>query len=210
MLRVNGALRLRQEAGRWVPLAAAAWDETPASSFEGQGARAERLLGAIGTALTAGEQAAGGAIAPVIEQELAHAWRNIEARQARLRQGLPVAGGAPGSEYARLAEAIARLPPGAGLRPGGRAALGRQRREHPPAWPRAPRWSASSQADVALLALRGGAPDWDLPAAPGLRALAALYPEAVHVGCRRDRRSAAWRTSRAGRSAWARRGLARG
>jgi len=68
VLRVNGALRLRQEAGRWVPLAAAAWDETPATRFEGPGARAERLLGAIGTALTAGEQAAGGAIAPVIEQ----------------------------------------------------------------------------------------------------------------------------------------------
>jgi TRAP transporter TAXI family solute receptor len=40
---------------------------------------------------------------------------------------------------------------------------------------------AIAQADVALLALRGGAPGWGVPALPGLRAIAALYPEAVHV-----------------------------
>jgi TRAP transporter TAXI family solute receptor len=179
VLRVNGALRLREENGVWVPLAAAP-EETPVAAFEGQGARVQSLLAAITTALTAGEQAAGGKLAPVIEQELAQAWRNIEARQARLRQGLPLAGGAPGSEYARLAEALARLGPGAGLGPvvalpsagsvdnlrllaDGAAIV------------------AIAQADVALRALQGGAPEWDLPAIPGLRALAALYPEAVHV-----------------------------
>ncbi|MBR0662429.1 TAXI family TRAP transporter solute-binding subunit [Neoroseomonas oryzicola] len=180
VLRVNGALRMREEAGRWVPLAATAAD-TPLSAFEGQGAQAARLLSAIGTALTAGQQAAGGRMTPVIEQELAQAWRNIEARQARLRHGLPVAGGAAGSEYARLAEAMARLPAASGL--GQAVALP----------------SAGSvenirlladgtalvgivQADVARRAILGGAPEWDLPAAPGLRALAALYPEVVHVG----------------------------
>lgn len=180
VLRVNGALRLRQEAGRWVPLAAAAWDEAPTSSFEGAGARAERLLAAIGTALTAPQQAAGGAITPVIEQELAHAWRNIEARQARLRHGLPIAGGAPGSEYARLAEAIARLPPGAGL--GAVVALPSAGSvENIRLLADGTALVAIAQSDVALRALRGGAPDWGLPAVPGLRALAALYPEAVHV-----------------------------
>jgi len=178
VLRVNGALRLRQEAGRWVPLAARA--AGPATAFEGQGARAERLLAAIGTALTAGQAASGGALTPVIEQELAHAWRNIEARQARLRQGLPLAGGAPGSEYAWLAEAIARLPAGAGLAPV--TALGSAGSvENLRLLASGTATLAISQADIAFRALTGGAPEWDLPALPGLHALAALYPEAVHV-----------------------------
>ncbi|MEO3475193.1 TAXI family TRAP transporter solute-binding subunit [Roseomonas sp. CAU 1739] len=181
VIRVNGALRLREEAGRWVPLASAAWDDTPPTSFDGPGAQAERLLRAIGTALTAGGRATGAEMTPVIEQELAQAWRNIEAREARLRHGLSIAGGAPGSEYARLAEAFARLPPGQGL---GRAV----------ALPSAgsvenlrliadgTAVAGIAQADVALRALHGGAGEWDLPAMPGLRAVAALYPEAVHVG----------------------------
>jgi TRAP transporter TAXI family solute receptor len=181
ILRVNGALRLRQEAGAWVPLAATAREDAAPAAFAGPGAHAERLLGAIGTALTAGPQAAGGGMAPVIEQELAHAWRNIEARQARLRQGLPVAGGAPGSEYARLAEAIARLPPGPGL---GRAVAlpSAGSVENLRLLADGTALVAIVQADVALLARQGGAPGWDLPSLPGLAALAALYPEAVHVG----------------------------
>ncbi|PWS36095.1 hypothetical protein DFH01_12880 [Falsiroseomonas bella] len=179
VLRVNGALRLREEGGRWVPLAAAP-EETPVTAFQGQGARAERLLSAIETALTAGQQAAGGPIAPVIEQELAQAWRNIEARQARLRQGLPLAGGASGSEYARLADAIARLPPGVGL--GQVVALPSAGSvENLRLLAEGTAVVAIAQADVALQALRGGAPQWEIPALPGLRALAALYPEAVHV-----------------------------
>lgn len=179
VLRVNGALRLRKEAGRWVPLAAAP-QETPVTAFQGQGARAQQLLGAITTALTAGEQAAGGRITPVIEQELAQAWRNIEARQARLRHGLPLAGGAAGSEYARLAEAAARLPPGPGL--GQIVALPSAGSvENLRLLADGTAVVAIAQADVALRALRGGAPEWELPAVPGLRALAALYPEAIHV-----------------------------
>jgi TRAP transporter TAXI family solute receptor len=178
-LRVNGALRLREEAGRWVPLAAAA-ERTPVAAFDGQGARAERLLAAIATALTAGEQAAGGRVTPVIEQELAQAWRNIEARQARLRQGLPLAGGAGGSEYARLAEALARLPPGAGL--GQVVALPSVGSvENLRLLAEGTAVVAIAQADVALRSLHGGAPQWGIPALPGLRALASLYPEAVHV-----------------------------
>jgi TRAP transporter TAXI family solute receptor len=180
VLRVNGALRLRQVAGVWEPLGAAAWAEAPSVTFAGPGARAERLLDAIGTALTAGPSAAGGAIAPVIEQELAQAWRNIEARQARLRHGLPVAGGAPGSEYARLAEAIARLPPGPGL--GQAAALPSAGSvENLRLIAEGTALVGIAQADVALLALRGGAPGWQVPAVPGLRAIAALFPEAVQV-----------------------------
>jgi TRAP transporter TAXI family solute receptor len=179
VLRVNGALRLRQEAGRWVPLAAAP-EATPVTAFQGQGAHAQQLLGAIATALTAGQDAAGGRITPVIEQELAQAWRNIEARQARLRQGMPLAGGAAGSEYARLAEAAARLPPGPGL--GQIVALPSAGSvENLRLLADGTAVIAIVQADVALLALRGGAPEWGLPALPGLRAIAALYPEAVHV-----------------------------
>jgi TRAP transporter TAXI family solute receptor len=178
-LRVNGALRLREDAGGWVPLAAAP-EETPVTAFQGQAGRAQQLLGAIATALTAGEQAAGGRITPVIEQELAQAWRNIEARQARLRQGLALAGGAVGSEYARLAEAVARLPPGPGL--GQVVALPSAGSvENLRLLADGTAVIAIAQADVALLALRGGAPEWGVPALPGLRAIAALYPEAVHV-----------------------------
>lgn len=179
VLRVNGSLRLREEGGRWVPLAAAP-EETPVTAFQGQGTRAQQLLGAIATVLTAGEQAAGGRITPVIEQELAQAWRNIEARQARLRQGLPLAGGASGSEYGRLAEAMARLPPGAGL--GQIVALPSAGSvENLRLLAEGTALVAIAQADVALRALHGGVPEWGIPALPGLQALASLYPEAVHV-----------------------------
>ena len=180
VIRVNGALRLRQEAGRWVPLASAAWDDTPPTSFDGPGAQAERLLRAIGTALTAGGRAAGAEMTPVIEQELALAWRNIEARQARLRHGVPLAGGAAGSEYARLAEAFARLPPGPGL---GRAVAlpSAGSVENLRLIAEGTALAGIVQADVALRALLGGEATWDLPAVPGLHAIAALYPEAVHV-----------------------------
>ncbi|MBW6400587.1 TAXI family TRAP transporter solute-binding subunit [Roseomonas sp. HJA6] len=185
VLRVNGALRLREEAGRWVPLPAAAWDEGPPTAFDPQGSQAERLLTAIGTALTAGSRATGAEMTPVIEQELAQAWRNIEARQARLRHGVPLAGGAAGSEYARLAEAIAHLPPGPGLGP--TVALPSAGSvENIRLMADGTALAGIAQADVALRALRGGAPEWDLPALPGLRALAALYPEAAHVGVPAD------------------------
>lgn len=179
VLRVNGALRLREEAGRWVPLAAIS-EGGSATAFDSQGARAERLLAAIGTALTAGEQAAGGRVVPVIEQELALAWRNIEARQARLRNGLPLAGGAAGSEYARLADAVVRLPSGPGL---GRviALPSSGSVENIGLLHEGTAAIAITQADVALRAMRGGAAEWGIPGMPGLRALAALYPEAVHV-----------------------------
>ncbi|MCA3280895.1 MAG: TAXI family TRAP transporter solute-binding subunit [Roseomonas sp.] len=179
MLRVNGALRLRQEAGAWVPLAAAP-QESSAASFEGLSARTQRLLAAITTALTASQQAAGGRITPVIEQELALAWRNIEARQARLRDGMPIAGGAEGSEYGRLALAMAQLPPGAGL--GQIVALPSAGSiENMRMLADGTAVIAMTQADVAQRALNGGAPEWNLPHVPGLRAIAALYPEFVHV-----------------------------
>lgn len=180
VIRVNGALRLREEAGRWVPLASAAWDDTPPTNFDGPGAQAERLLAAIGTALTAGGRAAGAEMTPVIEQELAQAWRNIEARQARLRHGMPIAGGGAGSEYARLAEAMARMPPGPGLgRTVALASAGSVENLRLIASRTA--LAGIVQADVAMAALQGGTPAWDLPAIPDLRAIAALFPEAVHV-----------------------------
>lgn len=179
VLGVNGALRLRQDAGGWVPLGAAP-EDTPVAAFEGQGARAQRLLAAIATALTAGQQAAGGGMTPVIEQELAHAWRNIEARQSRLRNGLAIAGGAEGSEYARLADAMVRRPPGPGLGRGV-ALPSAGSIENMRLLANGTAMVAITQADVAVRALRGGAPAWAVPSLPGLRAIAALYPERVHV-----------------------------
>ena len=182
VLGANGAIRLKREGDAWVPLAAGPTPGAPIS-LDGPGGKALRLLAAIETALTGGPRAAGGAAAPVIEQELAIAWRHIEGRLTRMERGYPLAGGAPGTEYARLAAAIAGASrpvaaggpmiialPSAGsvetlrLLAEGTAALG------------------LAQADVAALAQQGrGARGVELPALPGLRALAALYPEVVHV-----------------------------
>ena len=182
VLGANGAVRLKREGEAWVPLAAGPTPAAPVS-LDGPGGKALRLLGAIETALTGGPRAAGAAAAPVIEQELAIAWRHIEGRLARMERGYPLAGGAPGSEYARLAAAIAAAgrPAGAGgpmilalpsagsvenlrLLADGTAVLG------------------LAQGDVAALAQQGRpAPGVELPAVPGLRALAALYPEVVHA-----------------------------
>lgn len=180
-IRVNGALRLRQEADAWVPLAASAATDATSPGIEQRNTQAERLLDAIRIALATGPRASGADAAPIIEEELAAAWRSIEGRIARLDRGYAVAGGAPGSEYARLAQAMA------GTRTG-RSGM------HVAALP-----SAGSvenlqliaagtatigivQADVAALARDPAAARVaGVPALPSLRALAALYPEAVHV-----------------------------
>lgn len=170
-LRANGSIRVKREGEGWVALAGGTAAGRPAA-IDGPGGRAERLLAAIQTALTAVPRATGGAVSVAIEQELAHAWRNIEGRLARIERGLPLAGGAAGSEYARLAAALAGLPaapdlpvivalPTAGsvenlaLLADGTASL------------------ALAQADVAGQAFQRGA--------ASLRALASLFPEAVHV-----------------------------
>ncbi|WP_431284969.1 TAXI family TRAP transporter solute-binding subunit [Humitalea sp. 24SJ18S-53] len=175
LLRANGSIRVKRNGDVWVALAGGAAAGRPAA-MEGPGGRAEQLLTAIQTALTAIPRATGGPASVAIEQELAQAWRNIEGRLARIERGLPLAGGAAGSEYARLAAALAGLPatpdrpamtalPSAGsvenlrLLADGTALL------------------ALAQADVAGQAFRGEAG----AAMPGLRALASLFPEAVHV-----------------------------
>lgn len=164
-LRANGSLRLRQDGEAWVP-AAAPVAYAPARQ-EGPGSGAERLLGAIQTALTGAPRASGVPAAQVIEEELTAAWRNIEGRLARIERGFALAGGAPGSEYARIAGALAAQPgrdirvlattgsvQNIALLRDGTAQFG------------------IVQADVAAAARR---------AMPSLRALASLYPEAVHV-----------------------------
>ena len=165
VLRANGSLRLRQEGEAWVP-AAAPVAYAPARQ-EGPGSGAERLLGAIQTALTGAPRASGGPAAQVIEEELAAAWRNIEGRLARIERGFALAGGATGSEYARIAAALAAVP-GRDIR-----VLATTGSVHNIALLRdGTAQFAIAQADVAAAAQRG---------MPSLRALASLYPEAVHV-----------------------------
>jgi hypothetical protein len=111
-IRVNGALRLRQEDGAWAPLAASAAAAGAPPGIEQRNTQAERLLDAIGIALASGPRASGADATPIIEEELAAAWRSIEGRIARIDRGYAVAGGAPGSEYARLAQAMAGMRTG--------------------------------------------------------------------------------------------------
>lgn len=185
VLTVFGALPYARAGSGWQAAAAApAPTEGRITGPPGQLVGAERLLALLGETLRAAPANTSPPAARVIEEELAAAHRNIEARLARLQSGYPLAAGPPGGAYDRLAHALARdalargvhlaVLPTAGsvenlaLLREGRAAL------------------AFAQADVAAQAAAGAGSFADSGAYEHLRALLALFPEQLHVVVRAD------------------------
>ncbi len=143
---------------------------------------AETLLDAIRASLGAGPTDTTPTGRAIVEEELAAANRNIQARFARVRDGIAVASGPASGEYWRVAQALAtfkgRVPVRNLVTDGSVENLRLLRAGSVNL--------AIAQADVALAAAYGTAPfEADGPN-QSLRALAALYPESVHIIVKAD------------------------
>ena len=183
-LTIFGTVPYRRDGVAWASAAVAGPVESRIAGPPGQLTGAERLLVALGETLRAAPSNTSPTGARVIEEELALARRNIDARLARLTAGYAIAAGPPGGNYTRLATALAQDVQSRGIRltvlptagsvenvsllRDGRATLG------------------LVQSDVAALASAGRGPFASVGAYEGLRALMALFPEQLHVIVRAD------------------------
>jgi TRAP transporter TAXI family solute receptor len=143
---------------------------------------AETLLDAIRIALNAGPTDTNPTGRAIVEEELAAANLNIQARFARVREGLAIASGPASGEYWRIAEALtssAGRVPVRNLVTDGSVENMRLLRQGSVNL-------AIAQADIALAAVRGAEPFEQDGPNQALRALAALYPESIHVVVRAD------------------------
>ena len=143
----------------------------------------EQLTHALSTAVHALSGPARPVSDRIVEEELGSALQNIENRLAHLQQGLALASGERGGEYWRIGEAMATV-----------------RGSAPAVVNIATRGSVANlellddgavgvaivQADVLLAAARGDGVFSGRKPDAGLRLLARLYPEAVHVIVRGD------------------------
>lgn len=144
--------------------------------------RAETLLEAIRVALGAAPMDTNPTGKAIIEEELAAAHLNIQARFARVRDGVAIASGPASGEYWRIAEALTETKtkvPVRNLVTDGSVENLRLLRAGSVN-------IAIAQADVALAAALGTEPFAAEGPNQSLRALAALYPESVHVVVRAD------------------------
>lgn len=138
----------------------------------------ERLTHALSTAVHALSGPARPASDRIVEEELGSALQNIENRLARLQQGLALASGERGGEYWRIGEAMATVrgsaPAVVNIATSGSVANLELLDDGTVG-------VAIVQADVLLAAARGEGVFSGRRPDGGLRLLARLYPEAVHV-----------------------------
>lgn len=185
-LKAHGSLIYRRSDSGWTAVVPQGFKPPPApGSLEPAASQPrEQLVAAISTALKLSPGGTGVKERAIISDELGRALGNIQGRLSRLQQGYPLAGGPVSGQYARLAQAMASLlrPKGVNLTPltteGGLDNLRRLRDGDAVA--------AFSQSDMAHLALSGSGPFRDEGPYGGLRVLASLYPEPVHVLVRGD------------------------
>ena len=186
VIRVHGSAIYRREPDGWRPVAAAGFSPPPAPVTDNQAPRpvAETLIAALqGTirSLPPGISPRGNII---IEDELARAVNNIQARLAHEQEGYAIAAGPEQGQYVRFVRAV--------------AALGAERRVR--VTPLVTAGSdenlrllhdgrvlmALAQGDVAALAYAGEEPFADLGPSRALRALGSVYLEPLHVIVRAD------------------------
>ncbi|WP_044870313.1 TAXI family TRAP transporter solute-binding subunit [Pseudomonas sp. LFM046] len=186
LLSAHGSLIYRQAEGGWQAVVPQGFKAPPAPETiePGVGQTREQLVSAIGTALNLAPGGTGMKERAIISDELARSLSNIQGRLSRLQKGFPLAGGPASGQYARLAQAMASLmqPKGIQLTPltteGGLDNLRLLRQGDVVL--------ALSQSDMSQLAVNGGGPFAGTSPYTGLRALASLYPEPVHVLVRGD------------------------
>lgn len=173
-LRVHGSLSYRMEVGQWV---AQAPDETaPAARSRLPGGDRGKLREQIADVLS---QAEGDAAGEIVASELRSALDVIDRRLARLQAVHGFASGPILGEYWRLGRAYTRFGAGRGVRIANLATAGSV--ENIQLLKNGNADVALVQSDIALLALEAQGPFKREDPAIELRALASLYPEALHI-----------------------------
>ena len=179
-LDVHGSLIYQQTAEGWQLQSPKGFSQTSAESPEAVAAsNREQLILAIGTALNLKPERVGEQDRKIIAEETARTLSSIESRIARSKNGYSLASGPVSGQYFRFAKAVSALakkhqftiqplPTDGGIENlallrSGKATL------------------ALTQSDVAWQALRGNGAFTGQAPYGGMRVIANLYPEAVHV-----------------------------
>lgn len=183
-LIAHGSLIYQRRDGAWQAVAPQGFTLPRAPQASNATSPREALVAAIGTALNLSPGGTGSTARKVINEEVERSLTNIQGRLGRLQNGYPLAGGPESGQYASFARAMSQALREQGLNvlplttAGGIENL-RLLRTGDAAL-------ALSQSDIAHLAVAGAGPFAGDGADLGLRALASLYPEPVHVLVRAD------------------------
>ncbi len=184
VLLAHGSLIYQRRDGAWQAVAPQGFSLPRAPQASNASSPREALVAAIGTALNLSPGGTGSAARKVINEEVERSLTNIQGRLGRLQNGYPLAGGPESGQYASFARAMSQALREQGLNilplttAGGIENLRLLRAGDAVL--------ALSQSDTAHLAVAGSGPFAQDGADLGLRALASLYPEPVHVLVRAD------------------------
>lgn len=180
LLRVHGSAVYRLADGAWQPVAGAGFTApvTPALDTRAPLPPLERLTASLQAIARNVPGGASSFAQDIIGQELARAVANIEARIARLTEGIAIAAGPERGQYARYVQALRQAVGGQGVRIEALVTEGTVQNLRLIAAGNVV--LALAQADTAALALGGQGPFADTPL-PGLVSLGSLFPEPVHV-----------------------------
>jgi TRAP transporter TAXI family solute receptor len=183
VLRAHGSLIYQRESGGWQVLTAQGFTQPAMPALE-RPEDTSPLVSAMSTALNLDPAGGNTQTRKIIKDELSRAMLNIQGRIARLEQGYALAAGPSFGQYSRFSIAFSALLNQQGIKlvpqlsEGGVENLRMLRQGNTQL--------ALSQSDVAYEALWGTGLFTADGANPRLRALAALYPEPVHVVVRSD------------------------
>ncbi|AMO25292.1 TAXI family TRAP transporter solute-binding subunit [Ramlibacter solisilvae] len=182
IVRAHGTALYKREADHWVAVAGAGFRPKEAPAYATNTATGPAaILDAMRKVIDSVSKETSPAQMAIIEEELTAAQASIRARLARASAGYAIAAGPEHGQYLRFARALDE-PGGPRTLPlvtfGGEENLDLLREGKVQV--------ALAQADSALAAYEGTGPFQARGAAPALRALGSLYPEAVHVIVRAD------------------------
>lgn len=180
-LQLHGSLSYEFHDGGWIahmPDPAVLGAPSPLAATDPFGA-GDSLQDRVSAVLADAQRDAAGAAGDIIAFELEAALGIIERRLARAGSLYTFASGPVRGEYWRLGRAYARFAEARGVRVGNLATAGSV--ENVRALRRGEADVAMVQSDIAALALEGRGPFEREGPAVDLRALASLYPEAVHI-----------------------------
>lgn len=182
LVLAHGTALYKRDGDRWVAVAGAGFQpsQAPAYATNAAGGPAA-MLDAMRKMIDAVPRDTAPAQLAVMNEELTAAYAAIRARLARAGDAYAIAAGPEHGQYLRFARALAQdrtirtLPL---VTAGGQENLDLLRDGKVQL--------ALAQADAALAAYEGTGPFQDRGAAPALRAIGSLYPEAVHAIVRGD------------------------
>jgi TRAP transporter TAXI family solute receptor len=186
VIRAHGSAIYQQDSGRWQIAAAAGFSPTlaPATDNQARPPATERLIAALQSTIRSLPPGTAPRDTSIIEDELARAVNNIQARLAHVREGYAIAAGAEQGQYLRLARALTARGIDQRIRVTSLVTAGSA--ENLRLLHDGSVLMALTQGDIAAMARAGEGPFYDLGPMPMLRALGSLYLEPLHIIVRAD------------------------